>query len=87
MEYATHGRFGGLGLKTIGRTVSGVWPQNPGGGSEEKRGDTWWNHRGCVKAKQICVGSVAIRSTEKELDQNAPMVSWFAESSSLVLMN
>ena len=37
MEYATRERFGGLGLKTIGRTVFGFGPQNPGGGSEEER--------------------------------------------------
>jgi hypothetical protein len=59
MEYATRGRFDGLGLKTIGRTVSGFGPQNPSGGSEEKRGSTWWNHIGCVEAKQICARSRA----------------------------
>ena len=37
MEYATHGRFGGLGLKTIGGRFHGYGPQNPGGGSEEER--------------------------------------------------
>ena len=37
MEYATHGRFGGLGLKTIGGRFHGFGPQNPGGGSEEER--------------------------------------------------
>jgi hypothetical protein len=40
MEYATCVQFGGLGLKTIGRTVSGSGPQNPGGGSEEEWGGT-----------------------------------------------
>jgi hypothetical protein len=30
-------RFNGLSLKTIGRTVSGFRPQNPGGGSEKER--------------------------------------------------
>ena len=53
MEYATHGRFGCLGLKTIGQTVFGFGPQNPGGGFEEESGGTWRNHRGCVEAKQI----------------------------------
>jgi hypothetical protein len=37
MEYATRGRFGGLGLKTIGGRFRGFGPQNPGGGSEEKQ--------------------------------------------------
>jgi hypothetical protein len=71
MEYATHGRFGGLSLKTTRWTVSRVWPQNPGEGSEEERGSTWRNHRGCIEAKQICAASVAVRLTEKELDHSA----------------
>jgi hypothetical protein len=37
MEYATRGRFGGLGLKTISGRFHGFGPQNPGGGSEEER--------------------------------------------------
>jgi len=37
MEYATRGRFGGLGLKTIGGRFHGFGPQNPGGGFEEER--------------------------------------------------
>jgi hypothetical protein len=37
MEYATRGRFGGLGLKTIGGWLRGFEPQNPGEGSEEER--------------------------------------------------
>ena len=37
MEYATRGRFGGLGLKTISGRFRGFRPQNPGGGSEEER--------------------------------------------------
>jgi hypothetical protein len=37
MEYATRGRFGGLGLKTIGGRFHGFGPQNPSGGSEEER--------------------------------------------------
>jgi hypothetical protein len=36
MEYATRGRFGGLGLKTIGGRFRRFEPQNPGGGSEEQ---------------------------------------------------
>ena len=35
MEYATRGRFVGLGLKTTRWTVFGFGSQNPGGGSEE----------------------------------------------------
>jgi hypothetical protein len=34
MEYATRGRFGGLGLKTIGGRFHEFEPQNPGGGSK-----------------------------------------------------
>jgi hypothetical protein len=37
MEYATRGRFGGLGLKTICGRVCGFGPQNPSGGSEEEQ--------------------------------------------------
>ena len=37
MEYATRGRFGGLGLKTIVGRFHGFGPQHPGGGSEEER--------------------------------------------------
>ena len=37
MEYTTRGRFGGLGLKTIGWTVFRFGPQNPDGGSKEER--------------------------------------------------
>jgi hypothetical protein len=42
MEYATRGRFGGLGLKTIGGRFHGFGPQNPGGGSDEE----WMTHGG-----------------------------------------
>jgi len=59
MEYATR------------RQVWWFGPQNPDGGSEDERGGTWRNHRGCVKAKQICEGSVVVRSIEKELDHYA----------------
>jgi hypothetical protein len=37
MEYATRGRFGGLGLKTIGGWFHGFGPQNLSRGSEEAR--------------------------------------------------
>jgi hypothetical protein len=37
MGYATRGRFGGLGLKTISGRVYRFGPQNPGEGSEEER--------------------------------------------------
>jgi hypothetical protein len=37
MECATCGRFGGLGLKTIGGRFHGFGPQNLGGGSDEER--------------------------------------------------
>jgi hypothetical protein len=37
MEYATHGRFGGLGLKTIGGRFHRFVPQNLGGGFKEER--------------------------------------------------
>ena len=44
MEYATRGRFGGLGLKTIGGQFHRFGPQNSGGGSEEK-----WTARGGIE--------------------------------------
>ena len=37
MEYATCGRFGGFGLKTICGRFHGFGPQNPGGGSEKEQ--------------------------------------------------
>jgi hypothetical protein len=37
MEYTTRGRFGGLGLKTIGGWFRGFKPQNPDGGSEKEQ--------------------------------------------------
>jgi hypothetical protein len=37
MEYATRGRFGGLGLKTIGDQFRRFGPQNPDGGSKEEQ--------------------------------------------------
>jgi hypothetical protein len=37
MKYTTRGRFGGLGLKTIGGRFHGFGPQNLGEGSEEER--------------------------------------------------
>jgi hypothetical protein len=71
MEYTTRGRFGGLGLKTMWRTFFMFEPQNPDRGSEEEQGSTWRNNRGCVKVKQICVGSMVVRSIEIELDHSA----------------
>ena len=35
--YTTRGRFGGLGLKTIGGRVYGFGPQNPGDGFKKER--------------------------------------------------
>ena len=61
MEYATHSRFGGLGLKTIdgrfgaGVRVSRFGPQNPGGASKETRRhvvESWRLRRGDGKSKQ-----------------------------------
>ena len=37
MEYASHGQFGGLGLKTIGGQLHGFGTQNPGEGSKNER--------------------------------------------------
>jgi hypothetical protein len=44
MEYATRGRFGGLGLKTIGGRFHGFGPQNLDGGFEEE-----WTARGGIE--------------------------------------
>jgi hypothetical protein len=78
MEYAIRGRVGGLGLEIIRQTIFEFVPQNPGRDSEEERGGTWQNHIGCIEAKEICAGSITVRSTGKELDQNTPVVSWHA---------
>ena len=61
MEYATHGRFGGLGLKTIGGQFHGFGPQNPGGGSEEEqtaRGgiEEIASRRSCLMKGAVAVG-------------------------------
>ena len=64
MEHATREQVWFFGPQNHWWTIFGFGPQNLGGGSEEERGGTWWNHRGCVEAKQICAGSVAVRSTE-----------------------
>jgi hypothetical protein len=37
IEYATRGRFSGLGLKTMGGRFCGFGPQNLGGDSEEEQ--------------------------------------------------
>jgi hypothetical protein len=61
MEYATRGRFGGLGLKTIGGRFHGFGPQNPGRGSEED-----WMARGGIeeftsRQNYLTKGAVAVR--------------------------
>jgi hypothetical protein len=68
----TREQFGGLGLKTTDRTVLGFGPQNPGAVPAGIGGSTWRHREGYVKAKQICEESLAVRSTKKELDHNAP---------------
>jgi hypothetical protein len=45
MEYATHERFGGLGLKTIGWTTLQVWASKLRRRFRGGIDDTWW-HRG-----------------------------------------
>ena len=64
MEYATRERVWRFRMQNHRWTVFRFGPQNLGGGSEEERGGTWRNHRGCIEAKQICAGSVAVQSTE-----------------------
>ena len=77
MEYATRKRVWWFRPQNHRWMVFGFGPQNPGGGSEEERGGTWRNHIGCIEMKQICEGSMAVRSTDLELDHNAPEVKWF----------
>jgi hypothetical protein len=48
MEYATRGRFGGLGLKTIGGRFYGFGPQNSDRGSKEERAS-----RGGIKGVRV----------------------------------
>jgi hypothetical protein len=44
------------------RVFDWVWLQNPvEESSVETRGDTWRDHRGCVKAKQLPVKSMVMR--------------------------
>jgi hypothetical protein len=60
MEYATHEGFGGLGLKTIGRTVSEVGPQISGGGSEEERIAPGGIEEFASKRSYLMKGAVAV---------------------------
>jgi hypothetical protein len=62
MEYATHERFGGLSLKTIGWTVFGFGPQNPGAVPARIGGGMWRHRDDCIEAKLSHEGCVAIES-------------------------
>jgi hypothetical protein len=62
------------------RVLDRVWPQNrteavPAGTG----GDTWRDQGGCVKAKQLCVKSVAIRWKLRDLVHFTP-VEWIVSS-------
>ena len=52
MEYATCERVWWFGPQNHLWMIFGFGPQNLGEGSEEERGSTWRNHRGCVEVKQ-----------------------------------
>ena len=80
MEYATREWVWWFGLQNHRWTFFGFGSQNPGRDSEEERGGTWWNHRGCIEAKQIYVGSIAVQSIERELDHYALRSSGFAQN-------
>ena len=60
MEYATSGRFGGLGLKTIGGRFQGFGPQNPGGGSEEEQTTRGGIEEFASRRSYLMKGAVAV---------------------------
>ena len=60
MENATRGRFGGLGLKTIGGRFHGFGPQNPDGGSEEERTARGGIEEFASRQSYLMKGAVAI---------------------------
>ena len=60
MEYTTRGRFDGLGLKNIGRTVYGFGPQNSGGGSEEGRATRGGIEEFASRRSYLMKGAVAV---------------------------
>ena len=61
MEYATHGRFGGLGLKTIGGWFHEFGPQSPGRGSEEERTTHGGIEEFVSRRSYLMKGAVAVR--------------------------
>ena len=60
MEYATRGRFGGFGLKTICGRFHGFGPQNPGGGSEEEQMARGGIEEFALRRSYLMKGAVAI---------------------------
>jgi hypothetical protein len=59
-EYATRRQFGDLGLKTIGGRFHGFRPQNPGGGSEEKRTARGGTEEFASRRSYLMRGAVAV---------------------------
>ena len=66
MEYATRGRFGGLGLKTIGDRFCEFGPQNSYEGTKKKR------------TTRDSIEEFASRRSYLIKGKNAPITRWFA---------
>jgi hypothetical protein len=60
MEYATCGRFDGLGLKTIDGRFHGFRPQNPDGGSEEEQTTRGGIEEFASRRSYLMKGAVAV---------------------------
>ena len=61
MEYATHGRFGGLGLKTIGGRFHGFGPKNSNRDSEAERTARGGIEEFVSRRSYLMKGTVAVR--------------------------
>jgi hypothetical protein len=61
MEYATHERFGGLGLKTISGWFHGFGPQNSGRGFEEEQTARGGIEEFASRQSYLMKGAVAVR--------------------------
>ena len=80
MEYATRGRFGGLGLKTTSGRFSGLG-LNLGAAPVGIEGGTWCHHEACIEVKLSDDGRVAVGCFCLKLDHYVLEVKWFRKIS------